>query len=103
MLKLFGKLVRPGASKIGSVTVNDSTATLKPVPQTSAPVKLLGDLPSAKRFVMSIVPHIRRAALIETLVFLAAITAFNLLLGDGTRYIHMPLHPFWIIVLLIIV
>jgi hypothetical protein len=50
---------------------------------------------------MSIVPRIRRAAIVETLVFLVTVVALNLAFGDATRYIGMPLHPFWIIVLLI--
>jgi hypothetical protein len=61
----------------------------------------LTDTATAKGIVMSVFPPVRRAALVEALVFLVAIVGFNLAFGDGARYINTSLHPFWIIVLLI--
>jgi len=45
----------------------------------------------------------RRSALVETLVFLSVAVFLNVLFGDGTRFIDVNPHPFWIIVLLVIV
>ncbi len=46
---------------------------------------------------------IRRSAVIETFVFFTAAVLLNLLFGDGARFISMNPHPFWIIILLVIV
>jgi hypothetical protein len=51
----------------------------------------------------SVIPHINRSAIVETVVFLAAVVLLDFMFGDGTRFINTPLHPFWIIVLLITV
>lgn len=47
--------------------------------------------------------NVSRHAFMETLCFLSCALLLNILLGDGTRFIHMPLHPFWVIVLLVTV
>jgi hypothetical protein len=46
---------------------------------------------------------LRASAIFETLFFLIILTALNYLFGDGERFIHYSLHPFWIIVLLMTV
>jgi len=79
-----------------------------------APKKLRQSLPSAPRSSSakssssgkrdtSLFPHLRRIALLETVVFLSVAVVLNIFFGDGTRFIAMPLHPFWIIVLVITV
>ena len=51
----------------------------------------------------SIVPRVNRSAIIETLVFLVTAVLIDLMFGNGIRYADMPVHPFWIIVLLVTV
>ena len=49
-------------------------------------------------------PRINRSAIVETIaVFLVAAVLIDFMFGDGTRYAIPPLHPFWIIVLLVTV
>jgi hypothetical protein len=51
----------------------------------------------------SVVPRINRSAIIETLCFLVVALVIDLMCGDGNRFADMPIHPFWIIVLLVTV
>lgn len=44
---------------------------------------------------------LRKSALAETVIFLGLLVVINIFLGDGTRYINVSPHPFWIIVLLV--
>ncbi len=46
---------------------------------------------------------IRVSALVEIALFLIILTFFNKWLGDGNRFVDNPLHPFWIIILLVTV
>ena len=66
---------------------------------TSADGVRHSDAPS--RFTAAIFPRLRMVAIVEAMVFMAAVVAFNFIAGDGTRYMHVSLHPFWIVVLLI--
>jgi hypothetical protein len=45
--------------------------------------------------------RVRRSAIVETVLFLVAAMLLNMFVGDGTRFINVSPHPFWIIVLLI--
>ncbi len=42
------------------------------------------------------------SAIIETIIFLSIITAVSLFAGDGTRFMYISPHPFWVIILLVI-
>jgi hypothetical protein len=69
-----------------------------PVPQAG------GDEPvSAHGMATSALTRIRLAAVGETLAFLALALGLDLAFGHGTRFINTPLHPFWIIILLVTV
>ncbi len=46
---------------------------------------------------------IKKSALIEMLSMLAFLTALSVFFGDGSRFLGMHPHPFWIVVLLMIV
>ena len=46
---------------------------------------------------------VRRSAVIETVAFFSAALLLNSFFGDGTRFISMTPHPFWVIILLVIV
>ncbi len=54
-------------------------------------------------FIAFLFGGIRRSAVLETFAFFSATVVLNLLFGDGARFIGMNPHPFWIIVLLVIV
>lgn len=43
---------------------------------------------------------VRVAAIVETLAFLSALVALDMLFGSGLRFRDMAMHPFWIIVVL---
>lgn len=56
-----------------------------------------------ENFITFLFGGIRRSAFFEALAFLTAAVLLNLLLGDGQRFISVNPHPFWIILLLVIV
>jgi hypothetical protein len=56
-----------------------------------------------ERSAHSLVPYVRTSAIVETVLFLLGAVLLNAIFGDGMRFIAMPLHPFWAIVLLITV
>jgi hypothetical protein len=63
-------------------------------------------LAQARYWIDRLIPHVRWVngnALKESLLFLTVLFIINLLVGDGTRFFYMDLHPFWIIVILIAV
>src|SRR6202012_796038 len=51
----------------------------------------------------SVIPRVNRSAIVEMTVFLAGVILLDFMFGDGTRFINTPLHPFWIIILLVTV
>ncbi len=60
-------------------------------------------LPVIGRHIKFITRNINGLALVESVSFLSFLVMLNMLLGDGTRFIAMPLHPFWAIILFVIV
>jgi len=66
-----------------------------------------GDLAADDQFAKpdnsTVIPRVNRSAIVEILVFLAAVLLLDTMFSDGTRFINSPLHPFWIIVLLVTV
>ena len=99
-------MVRAVANPFVSSQQEDvSVSAPSKAPKNPSPDQALKDdsVPAASPSGISIFPHLRRAAILETLVFLTAVTLLNQFFGDGTRFIDMPMHPFWVIVLLITV
>lgn len=46
---------------------------------------------------------LKRTALIESLLFITVMLAINILFGNGDRFLSIQPHPFWVILLLIVV
>jgi hypothetical protein len=70
------------------------------VSPNNIPVNILSGI---KDTVYSFADAIRGSAALETLIFLTIAVSLDLFAGDGTRFINAPLHPFWIIILLVTV
>ena len=46
---------------------------------------------------------IRQSAIVETIVFLTVISFVSYVFSDGTRYFNTHPHPYWVVLLAIIV
>lgn len=45
--------------------------------------------------------YIHSSAILETIAFLLCVVMLDVMFGNGTRFIDMQLHPFWVIVLMV--